>query len=85
MFAAGNPDLPVAQVIKGEPCSFGSAETVPVGQIEQEHVSDAVLRDRSEEAFNLVLRKVFDRLLVTVPTSRITSWFHTNVDSDVFP
>ena len=81
-----NPDLSIPHVVQREQPCFAPSQSVPVDEIEEQKVARFPLRNRAEEAFNLLSREVLDRFLLAVSFTRHSVMsLRTGSDSDAFP
>ena len=84
MFPPRNPDLAASYIVEGEKRRLAPPQAVTVDKVEEKDVTDISLRNRAEEAFDLLFGEVLDRLLLAVPSGHsMTS--RTASDSDAFP
>ncbi|HXH93699.1 MAG TPA: hypothetical protein VNN25_19110 [Thermoanaerobaculia bacterium] len=83
---ARNPDLPILHVVELEQPCFAPSQPVPVDEIEEQEVACLSLRNRVEEALNLLSREVLDRFLLAASFIRHSVMsLRTGSDSDTFP
>jgi hypothetical protein len=64
-FETRNPNLVFLKIPKLHERCFASPKTVAVDEVEQEEIAYVLDGNRSEEALDLILRKMLDRTLLT--------------------